>query len=286
MLRLKQLCKHFGSVKAVDQVGLIIEPGEMVGVIGRSGAGKSTLLRLINRLIDPTSGRIEFDGTEIGALKGRDLLKWRSRCAMIFQQFNLVNRLDVLTNVLVGRLGYHRTLPTLFKIFSKTEKVMAIRALDMLDMAPAALQRADTLSGGQQQRVAIARALVQEPKLMLADEPIASLDPHNATTVMEALKYINKEVGISVICNLHHLATARSYCDRLIGMRSGCIVFNACPSELSTEKILEIYGTNGDSEELKQALAEGPINADAASPGRKAFACSEGAQAAHFNFAG
>jgi phosphonate transport system ATP-binding protein len=148
MLHLKQLCKHFNSVKAVDQVGLIIEPGEMVGVIGRSGAGKSTLLRLINRLIDPTSGRIEFEGTEIGALKGRDLLKWRSRCAMIFQQFNLVNRLDVLTNVLVGRLGYHRTLPTLFKIFSKSEKAMAIQALDMLDMAPTALQRADTLSGG------------------------------------------------------------------------------------------------------------------------------------------
>jgi phosphonate transport system ATP-binding protein len=134
MLHLKQLCKHFNSVKAFDQVGLIIEPGEMVGVIGRSGAGKSTLLRLINWLIDPTSGRIEFGGTEIGDLKGRDLLKWRSRCAMIFQQFSLVNRLDVLTNVLVGRLGYHRTLPTLFKVFSKSEKAMAIRALDMLDM--------------------------------------------------------------------------------------------------------------------------------------------------------
>jgi phosphonate transport system ATP-binding protein len=272
MLHTKQLCKHFGSVKAVNQVSLEIEPGEMVGVIGRSGAGKSTLLRLINRLIDPTSGRIEFDGTDISGLKGRDLLKWRSRCAMIFQQFNLVNRLDVLTNVLVGRLGYHRTLPTLFKLFSKSEKAMAIRALDLLDMAPTALQRADTLSGGQQQRVAIARALVQEPKLMLADEPIASLDPHNATKVMEALKRINKDLGITVISNLHHLATARSYCERIIGMRSGQIIFNGDPTELSTEKALEIYGTEGDSEELVQAMAAGPVNGDTIASGRTAIA--------------
>ena len=272
MLHLKQLCKHFGSVKAVDQIGLEIQSGQMVGIIGRSGAGKSTLLRLINRLIDPTSGRIEFDGFEIGTLKGKDLLKWRSRCAMIFQQFNLVIRLDVLTNVLVGRLGYHRTLPTLFKIFSKSEKAMAIQALDMLDMAPTALQRADTLSGGQQQRVAIARALVQEPKLMLADEPIASLDPHNATKVMEALKRINQDFGITVISNLHHLATARSFCERIVGMRSGRIVFNGTPAELSTAKALEIYGSDGDNEELLQAMAEGPINTDLAASGLKAIA--------------
>jgi len=219
MLKLQCLCKHFGKVKAVDRVTLTIESGQMIGIIGRSGAGKSTLLRLINRLIDPTSGKIEFNGVDIGKLKRRALLQWRMQCAMIFQQFNLVNRLDVLTNVLVGRLGYHRTIPTLFKHFSQSEKAMAIQALDQLDMAAAALQRADTLSGGQQQRVAIARALVQEPKLMLADEPIASLDPHNAVLVMEGLKRINTEVGITVLCNLHHLATARSYCERIIGMR-------------------------------------------------------------------
>ncbi|MGD8716747.1 MAG: phosphonate ABC transporter ATP-binding protein [Desulfobacterales bacterium] len=262
MLTLQRLCKHFGKVKAVDQVNLTIESGQMVGIIGRSGAGKSTLLRLVNRLIDPTSGRIEFDGVDIGSLKRRPLLHWRTRCAMIFQQFNLVNRLDVLTNVLVGRLGYHRTIPTLLKLFSKSEKAMAIQALDRLDMAATALQRADTLSGGQQQRVAIARALVQEPKLMLADEPIASLDPHNATLVMEALKRINKEVGITVISNLHHLATARSYCERIIGMHAGRIVFDGPPSELTTEKALEVYGTEGDSDELKQALGEGPVGKD------------------------
>jgi phosphonate transport system ATP-binding protein len=262
MLRLERLCKHFGDVKAVDNVDLVIRPGEMVGIIGRSGAGKSTLLRLINRLIDPTAGRIEFDGTDISVLKGKPLLQWRVRCAMIFQQFNLVNRLDVLSNVLVGRLGYHQTLPTLFKIFSKSEKAMAIQALDRLDMAATALQRADTLSGGQQQRVAIARALVQQPKLMLADEPIASLDPHNATRVMEALKRINNEVGITVICNLHHLATARSYCERILGMSAGRIIFDGPPAELTTEKALEVYGSEGDSEELKQAMGEGPIKAD------------------------
>jgi phosphonate transport system ATP-binding protein len=272
MLKLQRLCKHFGKVKAVDQVNLAIETGQMVGIIGRSGAGKSTLLRLINRLIDPTSGRIEFDGTDISQLKRRALLQWRTRCAMIFQQFNLVNRLDVLTNVLVGRLGYHATIPTLLKVFSRSEKAMAIQALDQLDMAVTALQRADTLSGGQQQRVAIARALVQEPKLMLADEPIASLDPHNATLVMEALKSINKEVGITVISNLHHLATARSYCERIIGMRAGRIVFDGPPAELTTDKALEVYGTEGDSDELKQALGEGPVKKDVAPASQAAVA--------------
>ncbi|MFO7738540.1 MAG: phosphonate ABC transporter ATP-binding protein [Desulfatiglandaceae bacterium] len=262
MLKLQCLCKHFGKVKAVDRVTLAIESGQMIGIIGRSGAGKSTLLRLINRLIDPTSGKIEFNGVDIGKLKRRALLQWRMQCAMIFQQFNLVNRLDVLTNVLVGRLGYHRTIPTLFKHFSQSEKAMAIQALDQLDMAAAALQRADTLSGGQQQRVAIARALVQEPKLMLADEPIASLDPHNAVLVMEGLKRINTEVGITVLCNLHHLATARSYCERIIGMRAGRIVFFGPSYELTTEKALEVYGTEGDGDELKQALGEGPLQKD------------------------
>jgi phosphonate transport system ATP-binding protein len=272
MLKLQRLCKHFGEVRAVDQVDLDIESGQMIGIIGRSGAGKSTLLRLINRLIDPTSGQIEFNGIDIGQLKRRALLQWRTRCAMIFQQFNLVNRLDVLTNVLVGRLGYHRTIPTLLKLFSKTEKAMAIQALDQLDMATTALQRADTLSGGQQQRVAIARALVQEPKLMLADEPIASLDPHNATLVMEGLKRINKEMGITIICNLHHLATARSYCERIVGMRAGRIVFCGPSHALTTDHALEVYGTEGDGDELKQALGEGPVQRDDAPASRAAVA--------------
>ena len=205
MLNLDQVHRTFGDVRAVDGVSVTIEAGQMVGIIGRSGAGKSTLLRLINRLIDLTAGRITFDGTDVGTLNGQALREWRTRCAMIFQQFNLVNRLDVVTNVLIGRLHYNPTLPSLVKIFPRADRALAIRALERLDMAPFALQRADTLSGGQQQRVAIARALVQEPNILLADEPIASLDLHNATRVMDALRTINREDRITVICNLHHL---------------------------------------------------------------------------------
>jgi len=163
MLELQGLTRRFGAVTAVDQVTLSIPAGQMLGIIGRSGAGKSTLLRLINRLVEPTEGRILFEGMEVTALSGRRLRDWRTRCAMIFQQFNLVQRLDVLTNVLVGRLNHRGTLSSLFKLFTAEERAMAIRTLDRFDLADAALQRADTLSGGQQQRVAIARALLHEP---------------------------------------------------------------------------------------------------------------------------
>ena len=185
MLKLQGLIKKFGSVTAVDNVTLSIPEGQMVGVIGCSGAGKSTLLRLINQLIPPTGGKILFGDIELTALKGSALRKWRAECAMIFQQFHLVNRLDVLTNVMIGRINHHSNLPSMFKMFSDAERTLAIQALDRLDMAPQALQRAETLSGGQQQRVAIARAMMQEPKIVLADEPIASLDPHNAAKVMD-----------------------------------------------------------------------------------------------------
>jgi phosphonate transport system ATP-binding protein len=254
MLQIFNIVKNFDQTRAVNDVSLAIPNGQMVGIIGRSGAGKSTFLRLVNRLLDPCEGHIEFEETKITALKGRELLQWRARCAMIFQQFNLVGRLNVITNVLVGRLAYHGTLSTLVKHFSKAEKAMAIQALDRLDMASTALQRADTLSGGQQQRVAIARALVQEPKMVLADEPIASLDPHNARKVMEALRSMNQENGMTVLCNLHHLDSARKYCDRIIGMSKGAIVFDGTPSELSTEKVHEIYGSDEHDEELEVAI--------------------------------
>jgi phosphonate transport system ATP-binding protein len=257
MLKIDNVTKHFGSIKALNEIRLSIGTGTMVGIIGRSGSGKSTLLRLINRLIDPTSGRIEFDGEDIVALRGKDLLRWRSHCAMIFQQFNLVGRLDVLTNVLVGRLGNKDTLSSLMGIFSRKEKMMAIQALDSLDMAQTALQRAETLSGGQQQRVAIARALVQDPRLILADEPISSLDPHNAACVMDALRRINRESGITVVCNLHQLETARNYCNRIVGMQAGRIVFDGSPEDVSMEKAVEIYGAEADGDELREALGRG-----------------------------
>ena len=247
MLKVENLTKAFGKLVAVNNVSFTIPSGQMVGIIGRSGAGKSTLLRMINRLADPTSGRILCDdvfGSEVdvSTLKGRQVREWRAQCAMVFQQFNLVPRLQVMTNVLIGRISYHRTLPTLLMMFSDKDRALTIRALQRLDMVSHALHRADELSGGQQQRVAIARALVQEPKILLADEPIASLDLRNATIVMDALRRINREDGITVISNLHLLQTAKDYCDRIIGMRKGRIVFDGLPSALSDADAREIYG--------------------------------------------
>jgi phosphonate transport system ATP-binding protein len=244
MLSLSGLGRSFGSTRAVDAVTLDISPGEFVGVIGRSGAGKSTLLRLINRLIDPTEGKITFGDTNVTGLRGRDLRKWRRDCAMIFQQFNLVDRLDVLTYVLVGRLADHGFPTSMAMRFTDAERVIAIRALDRLELVPQALQHAGTLSGGQQQRVAIARALVLNPRILLADEPIASLDPGNATRVMDALRSINIKDGITVLVNLHTLNTARAYCDRIIGMRGGRVVFDGSGRELTSEVVRDLYGSD------------------------------------------
>jgi phosphonate transport system ATP-binding protein len=247
MLELRKITKTFGQTIAVNNVSLSFSPGQMVGIIGRSGAGKSTLLRLINRLATTEQGDIVFEGTNIGALTGQQLRAWRARCAMIFQQFNLVNRLDVLTNVLIGRIGTAGTLPVMFKHFPASDRAAAALALDRLDLLPQALQRADTLSGGQQQRVAIARALIQEPKLILADEPIASLDPRNARFVMEALRTINRQDKLTVICNLHTLDAARAYCDRIVGMAHGHVVFDGTPTQLTSRVIQEIYGGDAES---------------------------------------
>jgi phosphonate transport system ATP-binding protein len=247
LLELVDLNRRFGDTEAVAHASLKIGPGEMVGIIGRSGAGKSTLLRLINRLIEPTAGRIIADGVDITALRGNALRAWRARTAMIFQQFNLVNRLDVLTNVLCGRLHHISTPRLLFKIFTPSERAMAIHALDRLGIDALAMNRADTLSGGQQQRVAIARALMQEPRILLADEPIASLDPHNAKIVMDVLADINRRDGITVLTNLHTLDTARAYCRRIVGMASGRIVFDGPPEHLTDAALRDIYGHAQDA---------------------------------------
>jgi phosphonate transport system ATP-binding protein len=254
VLELFSLKKTFGQTRAVDDVTLSIEAGQMVGIIGRSGAGKSTLLRLVNRLSDPTSGTIMFEGRNVTKLKGRDLRLWRASCAMVFQQFNLVERMDVLTNVLIGRIAHHGFLSSMARHFTDEEKAMAIRALDRLDLVPQALQRAGTLSGGQQQRVAIAKALVQKPKIMLADEPIASLDPANATRVMDALRKINREDGITILVNLHTLDTARNYCERIIAMREGQVRFDGTPHQLTQERVHEIYGIAGLDEDIDEAV--------------------------------
>jgi phosphonate transport system ATP-binding protein len=241
MLVVEGLTCRFGTKAAVDNASFSVAPGSFVGVIGRSGAGKSTLLRMINRLAPPTEGRILYKGVDVTSLRGRELRHWRARSAMIFQQFNLVGRLDVLTNVLMGRVSEVPLWRSLAQLWPEEDVAVAMSALEQFDMGQLAAQRADQLSGGQQQRVAIARALVQEPDIILADEPIASLDPRNTRIVMDALLRINKHFGITVICNLHSLDLARGYCDRLIGMASGRIVFDGAPATLTEHIARELY---------------------------------------------
>jgi phosphonate transport system ATP-binding protein len=249
MLLYQNVTKRFGAVAAVNNVSLSVDSGTMLGIIGRSGAGKSTLLRLTNRLIDPSGGLIRFGPREIGTLKGKALLDWRADCAMIFQQFNLIPRLDVLTNVMLGRANSMGLIKSVFKLFTDDERRAALLALERLGIVETALQQAGTLSGGQQQRVAIARALTQSPKIILADEPIASLDPMNAKLVMDALRAINREEGMTVVCNLHTLDTARSYCDRIVGMRHGKVVFDGTAKDLTTDAAREIYGAGAEFDE-------------------------------------
>ena len=240
-LRIKNLKKKFKDTVAINGVNLEIEEGKITGIIGRSGSGKSTLLRMINRLIEPTEGTIEFNDTIITGIKGKALRKWRSECAMIFQQFNLVDRLDVLTNVLIGSLGRNYSFLNLFGYYSKEEKINALRNLNRFELTEKSLQRSGTLSGGQQQRVAIARALMQKPKILLADEPISSLDPKNSKRVMDDMLKINREDGITIICNLHSLEIAKKYCDRLIGLSEGEVVFDGKPNELTTDISKKLY---------------------------------------------
>lgn len=248
MLMIESVTKQFGKgCVAVDSVSLRIEAGEMVGIIGRSGSGKSTLLRLISRLVEPTSGRIHCGATEVTALQGKQLLAWRAECAMVFQQFNLVERLDVITNVLTGRLRHRNTVASLLTWFSRSERIMALSMLSELDLLPQALQRVETLSGGQKQRVAIARALLQEPRLVLADEPVASLDPQNADQVMQILSDINQRRGLTVLCNLHSVALARRYCTRIIGLRNGQVAIDSNVHSLSDSDLDRVYGRGADT---------------------------------------
>jgi len=250
LIEFRNVRKEFGSLVAVDDVSFSIDRPMMIGIIGRSGAGKSTFLRIINHLTKATAGQVIVEDRDVLALRGRALRRWQRDCAMIFQQFNLVPRLDVITNVMLGRLNGHGTMRSLFNIFGEQDIADGLAALDRLGIADQAMKRAEALSGGQQQRVAIARALMQEPTLVLADEPIASLDPLNAEIVMKALREIHERDGKTVICNLHTLDTARTYCDRIIGMREGEIVFDGTADTLSRAAVREIYGAD---EELNEA---------------------------------
>ena len=259
MFRINNVTRRFGGHLAVDNVNVEIPQGQMVGVIGRSGAGKSTLLRMINRLVDPSSGSIHFGDSEVSSLRGAALRNWQRDCAMIFQQFNLVPRLDVLTNVMLGRLNHRSTALSLLGIFTHDERIMAIAALERLGIEQTAMQAAGTLSGGQQQRVAIARALMQGPKMILADEPIASLDPLNAKIVMDSLRDINEREGITVITNLHTLDTARHYCERIIGMAAGKVVFDGPPSALTAAAVHAVYGADKDGAGIDESMTSTSI---------------------------
>ncbi len=241
-LEIQNLTKVFGAAKALNDVSFSIPTGSLVGVIGRSGAGKSTLLRAINRLSDATSGTIMFKGEDVSSLKGADLRRWRSRAAMVFQQFNLAGRLDVMNNVLLGRLSRVSTLRAALNLYGEEDRAIATAALDLVDMADYAAQRAESLSGGQQQRVAIARALAQEPELILADEPVASLDPRNTRIVMDTLQRLNRDFGMTVLVNLHSIDLARHYCDRLIGLQGGRMFFDGTAAQLTDGVVRDLYG--------------------------------------------
>ncbi|PYI53056.1 phosphonate ABC transporter ATP-binding protein [Paenibacillus flagellatus] len=234
----------------LNDINLTIGKGEFVVIVGLSGAGKSTMLRSINRLHDITSGEIVIDGQSITSAKGESLRKMRRGIGMIFQSFNLVKRSTVLRNVLSGRVGYHGTLRTMFALFPKRDVELAMKALERVNIAEKAYVRADQLSGGQQQRVSIARALAQEAKIILADEPVASLDPLTTRQVMDDLKRINQELGITTIVNLHFIDLAREYATRIIGLRAGQVVFDGPVAEATDEKFSEIYGRAIKRDEL------------------------------------
>src|SRR6056297_934115 len=255
MLHITSLTKRYGDKSAVDNATFKVEKPAMIGIIGRSGAGKSTLLRMLNRLSDVTEGSITFDGAEITKLTASARRKWQSQCAMIFQQFNLVPRMDVVSNVLHGTLNRRSTLAKMFNLYPQSDIHKAIEILDRLGIAEQAPKRAEALSGGQQQRVAIARALMQDPRIILADEPIASLDPMNAQVVMQSLRRIHEEDGRMVIANLHTLDTARRYCDRVIGMLHGRVVFDGTPEQLTTGVARDIYGAGADFSEAATSTA-------------------------------
>ena len=252
MLEIQNLTKIYeGGTVAVRDVSFTVEDGEFLVIIGLSGSGKSTLLRCINRLIEPTEGHIVWDGVDITELSGEELRKMRRQIGMIFQQFNLVKRSSVLTNVLSGRLGYANPWLSMMGRFSKADMEKALSCLDRVGILDQAHKRADELSGGQQQRVGIARALMQDPELILADEPVASLDPATSHSILKYVEQLNREDGVTVLCSLHFLSLARAYATRMIALKDGEIVFEGLPVEIDDDRFKEIYGEEAIQVEIR-----------------------------------
>ncbi len=246
MLEIQNLTKVYpdGTV-ALRQVSFTVEPGEFLVIIGLSGSGKSTLLRCINRLIEPTEGSIRWDGVDVTAAEPQELRKIRRQIGMVFQQFNLVRRSTVLTNVLAGRLGYVPPLPSLARRFPAADRELAWKALERVGLAEQAGKQARELSGGQQQRVGIARALMQQPRMILADEPVASLDPVLAHSILGYLEELNRQDGITVLCSLHYLDLVQRYATRVIGLREGRLVYRGTKQDIrrmTDAEFKEIYG--------------------------------------------
>ncbi|WP_440116774.1 phosphonate ABC transporter ATP-binding protein [Paenibacillus sp. QZ-Y1] len=259
MIELYNVTKTYANgTKGLNNINLKFEQGEFIAVVGLSGAGKSTLLRSINRLHDISEGEILINGKSITKAHGKSLRMIRRDIGMIFQSFNLVKRSSVLRNVLAGRVGYHSTMRTILGRFPKEDTELAFGALERVNIAEKAYSRADQLSGGQQQRVAIARVLAQEAKIILADEPVASLDPLTTKQVMDDLKRINQDLGITTIVNLHFIDLAREYATRIVGLRAGEVVFDGPVEEATDERFAEIYGRPILADELldKQAVHE------------------------------
>ena len=247
MLEVRNLTKIYeGGVKALDNVSFKVEQGEFMACIGLSGSGKSTLLRCINRLIDPTEGQIIWNDEDITKASQDEMRRIRRKIGMVFQHFNLVSRSKVMTNVLAGRLGYVNPAMSVLNRFPKSDVEMALRQLDRVSIADQAFKRADELSGGQQQRVGIARAMMQEPEMILADEPVASLDPVLAHSIMQYLEQINKEDGVMVLCSLHFLDLVHRYADRAIALNEGKLMFDGTPEEIDDDKFKEIYGKEAE----------------------------------------
>jgi phosphonate transport system ATP-binding protein len=243
LLEITGLTKYYRDVRALSDVTFHVHRGEFVGIIGPSGAGKSTLLRCLNRLIEPSSGEILFEAKDVTGLRGRDLRKLRSRIGMIFQHYNLVPRLTVIENVLHGRLGHKGDLDGMIGRYTEKEKERAVKVIGRLGLEEVLYKRCDQLSGGQKQRVGIARALVQNPHLILCDEPIASLDPSAAKVIMDHLREINRDLDMTILVNLHQVDVAMRYAKRIIGVNAGTVVFDGKPADLTRKRIYEIYGT-------------------------------------------
>jgi len=246
LLEIDHVFKDYRGVPALNDVNLSVKRGEFVAVIGRSGAGKSTLLRCVNRLIEPSKGKIKVEGMNVVGLGRRRLRTLRTRVGMIFQHYNLVPRLTVIENVLHGRLGFKSTWAGVLGLYSDAEKRRAVEILAQLGLEEFVHRRCDQLSGGQKQRVGIARALIQDPTLLLCDEPIASLDPGSAKIIMDHLRRIADEQGITVLINLHQVDVAVKYADRIVGIRAGQVEYDGSPKKLNKKTVSKIYGSEAE----------------------------------------